>query len=478
MLSNSPLPLALLCVVGMGLGGAEGAFAAQANLIDVYSEAVQNDPDLGAAKAEYAARREVVPQARAALLPNLSAGAVVGDTRTAFDQPSVTSARSGNAYHATLTQPVFHVERWFQLSAAEAVSEQAMAQLADVQQNLVLRSAEDYFEALRALDNLAATKAEEAAFKYQLDQANARFATGLADKTDALQAQASYDRSHADRILSERQVDDALEAVSTLTNHEHRSLQGIMHELPLLPPSPPDASAWVDTAIKQNLSLRASDYAVDSAGETVKQRKAGHAPTLDLVARLQKGDNDSLGFTNPSKTGARYGGYIEQRTVVLELNIPIYSGGLVNSQVTEAVARLDESQQQREGLRRRAVESARNLYRAVTTDVDQAKARSQSILSNQNAVKATEIGYQVGTRNIVDVLDSQRQLFTAVRDYNNSRYDYLLHTLQLKRAAGTLSPADLQALQGYFKADYNPDKDFLPPRLDHDVRRRSAVSGM
>lgn len=478
MLCSSPLPLAVLCVVVFGIGAVENVSAAQASLVDVYSDAVQHDPELAAAEAEFAARRELVPQARAGLLPNFSAGALAGDTRTAFDQPSATSSRSGNAYQATLSQPVFHADRWFQLSAAEAVSEQAMVQLAVVQQNLVMRSAEDYFGVLRAQDDLAATKAEEAAVKYQLDQASARFATGLADKTDTLEAQASYDTSHATRLLAQRQVDDAFEALNTLTNHEYNSLQGVMHELPLMTPSPADAGAWVNAATRQNLSLRASNYAVDSADETVKQRKAGHAPTLDVVARLEKGDNDSLGFTNPGKTGARYGGDVEQRTIALQLTIPIYSGGLISSQVKEAVARLDQSEQQREGVRRQVVESTRNFYRAVTTDIEQAKARNQSIVSNQHAVQATEVGYRVGTRNIVDVLDAQRRLFSAVRDYNNSRYDYLLDTLQLKRAAGTLSPADLHALQTYLNAHYDPDKDFLPPQIFHEVGRPLAISSV
>ena len=147
------------------------------------------------------------------------------------------------------------------------------------------------------------------------------------------------------------------------------------------------------------------------------------------------------------------------------MNIPIYSGGLTSSQVREAYQRLNQTEQQRESLRRQVVENTRNLHRAVNTDVEQVQARKQSIISNQSALEATEIGYQVGTRNIVDVLDAQRQLYTSVRDYNNTRYDYILDNLRLKQAAGTLSPQDLQDLTRYLKADYNPDKDFLPPDL-------------
>ena len=159
----------------------------------------------------------------------------------------------------------------------------------------------------------------------------------------------------------------------------------------------------------------------------------------------------------------------------MQLNIPIYSGGLTRSQGREAFYRLTQTEQQRESLRRQVVESTRDLHRAVNTDVEQVQARRQSIISNQSALEATEIGYQVGTRNIVDVLDTQRRLFAAVRDYNNARYDYILDSLRLKQAAGTLNPGDLEDLQQYLKTDYNPDSDFLPPDLSENVGRPVRV---
>ncbi len=152
-------------------------------------------------------------------------------------------------------------------------------------------------------------------------------------------------------------------------------------------------------------------------------------------------------------------------SIGLQLNIPLYSGGLTSSQVRESYQRLNQAEQSRESLRRQVVQNTRNLYRAVNTDVEQVQARQQSIISNQSALEATQIGYQVGTRNIVDVLDAQRQLFSAVRNYNNARYDYLLNNLRLKQAAGTLSPADLEALDGFLNPLYDPDKDFLPEDL-------------
>ena len=466
MLRKLSLAIAVSCASNGVVWAAQVPTTVKTDLVSVYQEAVDNNADLAAARADYGARREVVPQARAGLLPNLSAGAEMQNTRTKFDEPSATTNRSGNSWNATLSQPIFRADRWFQLQAAEAVNEQAALELSATEQNLILQSAQNYFAVLRAQDNLAATKAEEAAFKRQLDQSNERFDVGLSDKTDVLQSQASYDTARANRIIAERQVQDAFEALVTLTNREYSAIQGVVHTLPIQVPIPNDAKAWVETAGRQNLNLLATNHAVDAAEETLRQRKAGHAPTLDAVARYDKGDNDNLGFSNPSPfPGQRYSGDVEQTTIGLQLNIPIYSGGLTSSQVREAYQRLSQSEQQRESLRRQVVENTRNLHRAVNTDVEQVQARKQSIISNQSALEATEIGYQVGTRNIVDVLDAQRQLYTSVRDYNNSRYDYILDNLSLKQAAGTLSPQDLIDLKRYLKADYNPDKDFLPPDL-------------
>jgi outer membrane protein len=466
MLRRLSLALAVAAATN-GMAWAEQApLSTKTDLITVYQEAAANNADLAAARADYEARREVVPQARAGLLPNLSAGADLNNSETKVDRSigNLDSSRSGTSYRANLSQPLFRVDRWFQLQAAEAVNEQAALELSATEQNLILQSAESYFAVLRAQDNLASTKAEEAAFQRQLDQANERFDVGLSDKTDVLEAQAGFDTARANRIIAEQQVEDAFEALITLTNRDFAALEGIEHSLPILAPTPNDAKAWVDTAATQNLNLQASNYAVVAAEETLRQRKAGHAPTLDAVASYQKGDNDSLGFSNSSGQSV-YNGDAEQTTIGLQLNIPLYSGGLTSSQVRESYQRLNQSEQQRESLRRQVVQNTRNLHRAVNTDVETVQARKQSIISNQSALEATEIGYQVGTRNIVDVLDAQRQLYSSVRNYNNARYDYILNNLRLKQAAGTLSPDDLSALEQYLKSDYNPDKDFLPPDL-------------
>ncbi len=477
MLRKLPLALAVASLTA-GIAWAQETIplASKTDLVSVYQQAVNNNADLAAARAQFRARQEIVPQARAGLLPNLSAGAELSDTETDVDtsRGSASLSRSGAAYQATLSQPIFRADRWFQLKAAEAVSEQAAIEYSIAEQDLILQSAQAYFAVLRAQDNLAAVKAEEAAFKRQLDQANERFEVGLSDKTDVLEAQAGFDTARANRSIAQRQVDDAFQALFTLTNREYMALEGIRHTLPVLAPVPNEAKAWVDTATRQNLNLLAVNYAVTAAEETLRQRRSGHAPTLDAVASYRKGDNDALGFSNNGTDEIfpgyqRYTGDVEQRSIGLQLNIPLYSGGLTTSQSREAYHQLSQSEQQRESLRRQVVEATRNLHRAVNTDIEQVAARRQSIISNQSALEATEIGYQVGTRNIVDVLDTQRRLYAAVRDYNNARYDYILDNLRLKQAAGTLNPDDLQQLAAYLKPDYNPDTDFLPPDLPQTI---------
>lgn len=474
------IPGALLLALSAAFGSLPGLLHAdepaaptKSDLLGVYQEAVINNADIAASRADYQAVKEVVPQARAGLLPQINVGGSYTDNRYDVKQFGNTLNRSGLLFQASLNQAIIRADRWFQLRAAKAVNKQAALQLAALEQNLIMQSAESYFAVLRAQDALAANRAEEAAFKRQYEQAKERFDVGMSDRTDLLEALAGYDTARANRIVAERQVLDAFQALTTLTNRDYRFVQGIRHSLPVAPPIPNDAQSWVNTAVKSNLNLQASQYAVTGAEETLRQRQSGHAPTVDLVARYQRGDNDSLGYINNRFTSQfiNYSGTVSQSSINLELNIPLYTGGLTSSQVRESYQRLSQSEQQREGLRRLVVQDTRNFHRAVNTDVEQVQARKQAIISNQSSLEATEIGYQVGSRNIVDVLQAQRSLYSAVRSYNNARYDYILDQLRLKQAAGVLSPDDLQSMSRYLKPDYDPDRDFLPPGIQLSAAR-------
>lgn len=208
--------------------------------------------------------------ALSALLPQLDAGADTNSTRTAVDtklRGNTAQTQSGTAYQASLTQPLFNAAAWFQLQSADASSQQAAVEFSAIQQDLILQSAEAYYSVLRAQDELAASKAEEAAFRRQLDQATERFDVGLSDKTtDVLEAQASFDTAKANRLLAERSVEDSFQALTTLTNQTYTAIAGLMHSLPVLPPAPQDAKAWVDASMKQNLRLQASNYTGHGSG--------------------------------------------------------------------------------------------------------------------------------------------------------------------------------------------------------------------
>lgn len=469
MLRRLSLAIAIAAVVATPSWASEPPLATQTDLVGVYRAAVRNNSDLAAAQASLAAQQEAVPQALSNLLPQLSAGADTNSTRTSVDTRlagNISKTQSGTSYQANLTQPLFNAAAWFQLKAADATSQQAAMNFSATQQDLILQSADAYYNVLSKQDDLATSKAEEAAFKRQLDQATERFDVGLSDKTDVLQAQASYDTARANRLLAERFLEDAFQALTTLTNESYTSIAGLMHSLPILPPAPLDAKAWVDTSTKQNLRLQASNYAITAAEESLKQSKSGHAPTVSAYAKYATGDNDSIGFINSSSIPSVYNGDAEQSTIGVQLNMPLYSGGRTSSQVRQSYDVLQQTEFQQESLRRKVVEDARNLFRAVSTNVEQVAARKQTIISNKSALEATQIGYEVGTRDIVDVLLAQRALYTSVRNYNTARYAYIIDNLRLKQTAGTLSPSDLQELDKFLTATYDPDKDFLPPDVD------------
>src|SRR5690554_6288488 len=241
------------------------------------------------------------------------------------------------------------------------------------------------------------------------------------------------------------------------------------HELPILGPVPGDMQQWVDTAAAQNLSLQAYRLAIDSASESLRSSRAGYAPAVDAFIRY----SDNHGGARLGGMPGQIAGDTELTQFGVEMTLPLFTGGATTSRVRESTYRLSQAEQAREAELRRVVERTRNLFRTVTSSVEEVEARRQSIISSKAAVDATQAGYEVGTRNVVDVLDAQRNLFRAVRDYNDARYNYIVDNLNLKQAAGTLSPQDLEDLSTWLKADYDPDRDFIPPFTPEEMQRMS-----
>lgn len=452
-------------------GLSSGQALAKTDLLTIYQEAVANSADLAAAEADALARQESLPQARAQLLPSI--GAAAGTARERLHIDGMGSDRySTHYYQASLIQPLFRAENWFNYQAAKSLSEQARVEFSATQQSLILEVADAYFNVLRSSDNLASARSEEAAFERQLDQARERFEVGLSARTDVLEALAGFDTARAARLSAQTGLDISYQALTRLTGQQYAELIGISHDLPILPPTPVDMQKWVDTAAVQNLQVQASRLAIDGASEALRSSRSGYAPTVDAFVRHSSnlGGRASVGGTS-GQPGSRD---TDTTSIGLELNLPLFTGGATTSRVRESNYRLTQAEQLSEAQLRRVVESTRNLFRTVTSSVEEVEARRQAIISANAALDATQTGYEVGTRNVVDVLEAQRNLYRSVRDYNDVRYNYIINNLSLKQAAGTLSPQDLQELSRWLNPDYDPDRDFIPPFNDEDIERMSV----
>lgn len=455
----------LLSVISCLVAGSLYAAQPGTSLLQVYQLAVRNSPQLAAAHASYQARAENIPLARAGLLPQLGLAANYHDAHNKAetrDGSSISNNRYSHSLQASLSQPLFRLDSWYQLKAAKEQNEQALLELSASEQELILQSAQTYFSLLRAEDELAANQAEERAIARQLELASARFAVGMADNTDVLQARAAHDTAAANLLHSQNLVDDAWQELASLTNTRLERLYGLSHQMPVQPPSPADAQQWVARASNDNLQLQASQLAVSAAGYELQQRKSGHAPTLDAIAQYQRADSATLGFVPSEPSHPGYRRHAEQTLIGIQLNIPLYSGGATSAAVRQSRHTRDQLEFNYEQLRRQVVQDAHNLFRAVNTDVARIRARLQALRSSQSVLEATSKGYDLGTRTMTDVLDAERQLYAAARQYNNARYDYLLNNLQLQLVAGNLSPQHLQTIDSYLDPHYRSEADFLP----------------
>ena len=341
-------------------------------------------------------------------------------------------------YNISLQQKVFDLGAWFNFKSGKAVSKQAEATLAADQQALIIRVAEAYFNVLRARDNLEASKAEEQATKRQLEQTQQRYDVGLIAITDVHEARAVYDNTVVQRLTYEGDLGTAYEALTVLTNSSHHNLWELVDNFAVIDPTPTAREEWVNFALKNNYQLAAAKAAAEAAHQTAKAKKMQHMPTITASYsyvdnngdEFREGFEDSFTYTDGSTWG-------------VTLRVPIFSGGGVSAQRRQAYEQYNAAFQSEIDTRRSIIQATRSLHLKVLTDVQRVKARDRGIISTRSALEATEAGYEVGTRNIVDVLNARRALYAAIRDYANSRYDYIINMLKLKQQAGTLSPQDI-----------------------------------
>lgn len=409
------------------------------NLMDVYKLALDSDPQFLRVAATKRATLEQRPQALAQLLPSIDLSANYSHNDQTISSAFVVGGvgnhivYDSHGYSLNLTQPIFRGDRFMRLKEADSKIKQADAELTAAQQDLMIRASQAYFDVLAAIDNLNFARAEERSLKRQLDQAQQRFDVGLTAITDVQEAKAGYDSAVAQEIAAENQVDNAREALRAITGQYLTGLAPLTGDVPLLRPDPDQIDSWTAKSMDQNLNVIAAQYGVDTARKEIKAQWAGHLPTLDLVA--------SQGYDS---TGGRFGSTQQHAGAIgLQLDIPIFSGGYVSSKTREAHQLLDEQLQSLELARRDAHRQTREAFLGVISGISQVKALKQAVVSSETALKATEAGFEVGTRTAVDVVTAERGTSQAKRDLAQAKYTYILNTLRLKQAAGTLSDQDL-----------------------------------
>lgn len=412
------------------------------DLTHIYQLARQNDPTFAAAEAQYQASSEASPRAWASVKPQLNFGAQhseIEEDRT-FSGSTTNESYATDSYQLTLTQTLFNKSQFDAIDQADALVKQAEAIFGNAKDDLIIRVAQRYFNVLSESAGLVFARAEKKAIAQQLDQAKQRFKVGLTAITDVHEAQARYDQAVSSEIEAQRLYDVSLENLREITGQDHKDLAAMKDSLEMVAPTPADIDQWVQTALSNNKLLHAAESGMLAADEGKQLASAGHYPTLNLEAD----------YSNYESNGGQFGASEKDGTSVsLVLNVPIYAGGGISAASREAAANYERSRQLYEQQRRATVRLARNSYLTVISSISQVKALKQSLRSTKTALEATQAGFEVGTRTAVDVLDSQREMYRAQRDYIRARHNYIISTLLLKQAAGTLVEDDIKKINGW-----------------------------
>jgi outer membrane protein len=407
-------------------------------LIDVYTIAKAQDTIFREAEATYFATFQASPIARAALLPQVNFSAETSDNslKTRGQTFGVSGGDvdyNSHGYSLRLTQALFNRDFYVQLKQANNSVARARAQFDASKQDLVLRVTELYFNVLAARDDLKFATAEKEAINRQLEQAENRFEVGLIAITDVKEAQSSFDSSVAREIDAEIALELAIDALAVVTGERVTDLKTLSQRMELVRPDPDNVTDWINAALNQNLALLINEYDMKIARQEIQRNKAQHLPTVDIVAAYN--DDDTGGLTGSRET--------EDSRIGLELNFPIFQGGRTHYQIKESHYLYKAALQAQERIKRETTRDTRDAYHNVVAGISRVGAFNRAVESAEVAAEATEAGFEVGTRTSVDVLLTLRSVFQAQRDYSRSRYDYLLDTLRLKNAAGTLSADDL-----------------------------------
>ncbi|MCD9029699.1 TolC family outer membrane protein [Luteimonas sp. BDR2-5] len=414
-----------------------------ADLVQTYELARTNDPTLSIAESQRLSTREGAVQARAALLPQINGSASLTDSRAA----GVSGYGRTRSTGVNLGQTLFDWGQISTLRSQRALSTAADFQLEADNDSLITRTAAAYFDVLIATETLAAAEAAEVAFRRQFDFADKRLEVGLAPITDVHEARAQYDSARANTLVQRNALQDAYQALAEITGTPISNLRGLPDDFTPQLPEGRDAEAWVATALDQNPQLKALEYQVTSAGHNVTAAKSGHLPTLDLGASY--GRSDSWGELSQG-TQQRES---ETNSIGLTLTVPIFSGGATQSRVRQAIAQRDIAADQFEAQRRAIERNTRSAYQNLVAGITEVEARRLALVSANAAYEASQVGLEVGTRTVIDVLINQQTLFSARQQYAYAKYNFLQSRLLLEQAAGTLDISNLQDVNRQLTVD-------------------------
>ena len=415
------------------------------SLLDIYNDALENDPQYRSAEFSYLSGKEIKVQGRAALLPNVTLSAQT-NWNEYYQLGELQNEYNNFSAAARITQPLIRLDSWFKYRQSKFLTDAAEADFAYSQQTLIVRTAELYFGVLRAIDNLNAARSEERAIKKQLDQIHQRYEVGLSAITEVQEAQLAYDLSLAAKIRSEGAVYTAKESLNALVGREIVSLNGLVNDLNVSNPVPDSKEEWTKKAIENNFRLKAATLRKFASKNNARSVASDHLPKIDIVGTQIESETNQYTFDGIN-TGGLFNITIpdetQRDTYSLQLSMPIFQGGAVISRTKQAYAESNKSSEDALFTERSVIQDVRSQFSSVVTLVANLKAQKQAVISATSALEATKVGYEVGTRNIVDLLQAEKNLYSAEKDLSNAKYDYLITTLRLHLAAGTLSPENL-----------------------------------
>lgn len=420
------------------------------DLLEIFNLAVAGDPQIRQARAEFNATHTNVAQGLSQLLPSVdliantsrqAQGPATASPGSFFPAYSYANGFNSKSYGLNIRQNLLNFNAWYSYQSIKKQDEAAATNLARSEQELIQRVAGAYFDVLRSLENVEVFEAELEASARILEQQEERFAVGLVPITDVYDSQAAFDLAQVNLLVEQNTLNQRYEALEAITGRNHDNVSTLSEDFPIEPLVPSTMEEWVMTANQNNLDVRAARLTVESREYDADAARAAMFPTLDISAGYNWIETGGINFFN--LTGGGGDAVNENANVTLNFSFPIFAGGLNKSRERQAYFNLDASEEALLNTQRTSTQSARNSYRNVENDVLTIAARAQAVLSAQSQLEATEAGLEAGTRNIVDVVTAQRLLFQSMRDYANARYTYVINTLNLKQAAGLLSPQDI-----------------------------------